>query len=414
MKQLSTLILISAILILNTSCNQKGTGHKPEVIEYSTILKEEGIFLGWPANNGVWIWENGEIMVGFTRGKFDYNATGHNIAPPPHENMLARSLDGGHTWQVINPEGFVWTGRGDTTRIALKYLTEPLDFMNSDFAMRIVGTGYHGSDVPEGGFLYSYDRGNTWEGPFALQGLAEVEELKDKHFTSRTQYFPENSHSALMFFSARDTSGLSGTDRVFLARTIDGGLSFEFISWIADDSDPNYERIPYKRAVMPSAARLSSGKFVVALRRRDFAHHYIETIPGRSPWIDIFASNDNGVTWEFLSRAAETGQEGNGNPPALLKLSDGRLCIAYGNRGHKPSIIARLSSDEGKTWGPEFVLREGSYSDIGYPQMIQNKDGKVVTIYYWTKTETDVNYIEAAIWDPGINWDKPLNISISK
>ena len=53
MKQLSTLILLSAILILNTSCNQKGTGHKPEVIEYSTILKEEGIFLGWPANNGV-------------------------------------------------------------------------------------------------------------------------------------------------------------------------------------------------------------------------------------------------------------------------------------------------------------------------------------------------------------------------
>lgn len=206
------------------------------------------MFQGWPANNGVWIWEDGEILVGFTRGRFHFNPDGHNIAPPPHENMLDRSLDGGHTWNVIQPEGFIWTGRGDTTRVALKKLTRPLNFLDSNFAMRIIGTGYHGSDVPEGGFLFSYDQGNTWEGPFAIQGFADEVELKDKHITSRTRYLPESNSTALMFFSAREISGLTGTDRVFTARTTDGGLSFNFVGWIADDSSRTFNRTPYKRA----------------------------------------------------------------------------------------------------------------------------------------------------------------------
>ena len=128
-------------------------------------------------------------------------------------------------------------------------------------------------------------------------------------------------------------------------------------------------------------------------------------------WIDIYASDDNGETWKFLSRAGETGW-GNGNPPAMIHLSDGRLLLAYGNREHR-QVITRFSSDEGGIWGPEIILREGIDQDFGYPRMVQNKDGNIVVIYYCAESPTSEKYIEATIWNPGDadKWGQPIDIS---
>ena len=43
---------------------------EPEIISIVTVHQEDGYYLGWPANNGVWSWDDGEIVVGFTRGPF--------------------------------------------------------------------------------------------------------------------------------------------------------------------------------------------------------------------------------------------------------------------------------------------------------------------------------------------------------
>jgi len=95
------------------------------------------------------------------------------------------------------------------------------------------------------------------------------------------------------------------------------------------------------------------------------------------------------------------------NPPAMIRLKDGRLGLAYGYRtagyGIRGSEIrARLSDDDGSTWGREIVLRNGGGNwDIGYPRMVQTPDGKLVTIYYFNDDTASERYIEAAIWDPG-------------
>ena len=86
----------------------------------------------------------------------------------------------------------------------------------------------------------------------------------------------------------------------------------------------------------------------------------------------------------------------------LNKLDDGRLCLTYGFRAYPYSVRARLSSDNGKTWGPQIVLRaDGQDRDIGYVRSVQRPDGKMVTTYYistrWTGGE---RYIGATIWDP--------------
>jgi len=95
----------------------------------------------------------------------------------------------------------------------------------------------------------------------------------------------------------------------------------------------------------------------------------------------------------------------------MIQLSDGRLLLVYGNREHR-QLRARFSSDEGRLWGPEIVLREGEEQDFGYPRLIQNKDGNIITFYYWAESLTSEKYIAATIWHPGDNdkLDKPIKL----
>jgi len=91
----------------------------------------------------------------------------------------------------------------------------------------------------------------------------------------------------------------------------------------------------------------------------------------------------------------------NGNPPSIIRLDDGRLAVTYGFRGRPTALCARLSSDEGKSWGRPVILRRGSRNwDFGYSRSLQRPDGKVITVYYWATPEHRNQYIAATIWDP--------------
>ena len=78
----------------------------PRVIKHVTVFQETGRFAGWPANHGAWSWGN-EMLVGFEVGYF------HQISKDEHaidydrpaEHVVARSLNGGETWQIEKPEG---------------------------------------------------------------------------------------------------------------------------------------------------------------------------------------------------------------------------------------------------------------------------------------------------------------------
>ena len=75
-----------------------------ENVENVDVYKEPGRFGGWPANHGIWSWGE-EILVGFGRGYFkDLGLRRHAIdRERPEEHLLARSLDGGHTWTIEDP-----------------------------------------------------------------------------------------------------------------------------------------------------------------------------------------------------------------------------------------------------------------------------------------------------------------------
>lgn len=370
--------LLAGLLISNmVGCSSPDTSNSRD-IKYITVASEKGRFLGWPANNGMWKWDNGqEILVGFTNGNFE-EQSGHNIGDEQLTN-LARSKDGGQTWVREDPENFV----GDTGEV--KPSPGDIHFGHPDFALRVAANGYHGTKDKKGRFFISYDRGKNWEGPYRFNDLNGDKNLEGMQITSRTNYRVTGENAIQIFMSARkkDIEFGNRLDKPFIAESTDGGKSFQFAGWVVPWTD-DY------RAVMPSVVETNNGKLVMALRRRNPRNDE------QSCWIDAFVSDDNGQNWSFLSKIGDTGLN-NGNPPGLAVLKDGRLACAYANRSLSQFLL-RFSEDGGSTWGKEIIVRDNPHTyDMGYPQLLQNDQGQLVALYYIATEERQQSYIEAAI-----------------
>jgi hypothetical protein len=346
------------------------------------VYYEPGRFGGWPANHGIWSWGN-EILVGYSRGYYrDLGPTRHHIdRDKPEQFWLARSKDGGLTWALMHPaeKGFL-IPRGEflhgteTPGQALPKITDlqkPMDFTHPDFVLTFrMENVYAGTSR----FEYSYDRGKTWSGPYRLPNLGTP------GTAARTDYIVNGKRDAFVFITVGKSNRREG--RPLCARTSDGGLTWQRLSWIGPE--------PAGFAIMPSTVRISDTELLTTLRRRE----------GTIRWISAWRSQDNARTWTQEKHPVE--YLGEGNPPMLNKLKDGRLCLTYGFRAYPYSIRARLSTDDGRTWGPQIVLRDdGRDRDIGYVRTVQRPDGRLVTIYYISDEETGPErYIGATIWDP--------------
>lgn len=350
---------------------------------HAVVFHDPAVFAAWPANGGRWAWGD-EVAVAFVTGKYEPRP-GHNVVPP-YTNRLARTTDGGETWAVEVPKGFYQTG--DKPRP----LTDPIDFAADGLAVRVVAEGYQGGAGPGGQVLsVSTDRGRTWAGPFTLPKLIPDDKAGGRtEVTHRTDYLPLGHDECLLMGSAR-FPGKSGTDRAFAAKLTDGGRSAEFLGWVVPPETPN-------RLLMPAT---------VVLPQRGqplFTAVRVRQTPADVNRIDGYTSADEGKTWRPAGKVGDTGA-GNGNPPAVIVLADGRLCCAYGDRTRQ-KLYARLSGDGGKTWGEEVVLRNGyapdagGEVDFGYPRLFQRKDGAVVCVYYWADKDRPTNHIAATTWTP--------------
>jgi len=114
--------------------------------------------------------------------------------------------------------------------------------------------------------------------------------------------------------------------------------------------------------------RLREGRMLAACRTQADGH------------LDLFLSEDEGATWQYKGMVALAGQI----PSHLCRLADGRVLLVFGIRNEGlHGVGARLSSDEGETWGRPLLLAEfGGAPDCGYPASVQLEDGTIVTAYY--------------------------------
>ena len=372
---------IARLLLAAVFTAAAGAAEKPPVRDLSGEAKHvvaaarPGFFCGWPANEGIWAWGN-EILVGFYLAPYRYNPKGHSVdGSKPGVDAFARSLDGGETWsfepasydsRAVSSDGCeTWSYDKEA-----KKLTRPLDFSRPGFAMKL-----------RNGRMYcSYDRGRSWGGSFRLR----VEGI-DRPLRARTDYIVEGAGQAKIFLPTLKSDGASG--RSLMAETTDGGQSFHFVGWLAPEPETPKENSKHSFSIMPSTVKLPDGTLVTALRERR----------GRKKWIEIRRSVDGGRTWESLSIPSRMAW----NPPSLIRLADGRLCLTYGDRCKPYSIRARLSGDGGRSWGPVLILRRDAASwDMGYVRSVQRPDGKIVTLYYHTTAEHPEQFIAGTVWQP--------------
>jgi hypothetical protein len=368
-------------------------------MEHITIYREPGRYAGWPANYGIWAWGD-EIVVGFTVGYHDpaggFHARDRNRLFHP---MQARSLDGGRSWAVGPTACRTPGGRGlsaDEHVVpdlwALAAIEQGLpdapapcpgggglsadDFTHPDFALMCGRTGLKTGS--QSWFYTSTDRARTWQGPFSLPMFGFV------GTSARTDYLVSGPSTCTLMLTGVKANGEEG--RVFCARTTDGGQTWSLRSLVGPE--------PSGYAIMPASVRLSPTRILCAVR---CAERATADIPGRA-WIDLYASDDDAATWQYVTRPMpDTGF--GGNPPTLTKLLDGRLCMTYGYRAQPFGIRARLSSDGGQTWDQEVVLRDdGGSHDLGYPRTIQRPDGTIVTVYYFNDRLAGEGYIAATLW----------------
>ena len=355
-------------LIAVAALNAAGVPSAKNVVVY----KVPGRYAGWPANHGIWNWGN-EILVGFESGHFKVNKSIHAVDySQKEEHLLARSKDGGETWTIEKPLSLLPPPGGKMAGVPTedggKEVTDnttAIDFKNPGFAMTV---RMFDKDIGPSRFYYSYDRGKNWRGPY------RVPDFGTKGIAARTDYIVDGPRTMTMFVTAALESGREG--RVLCLRTTDGGVKWNQVGWVSVP-DNGF-------SIMPSSLRVSKNTLLSAIRRAS----------GKDYFIELARSDDNGVTWRNVSRITAEVTGNSGNPPSMVRLKDGRLCVTYGHRAEPYSIRARISGDDGVTWGDELILRkDGGDRDLGYTRTVVRPDGKLVTVYYFNDSRETERYI---------------------
>lgn len=373
-------------LLLLASCESNGDSYESsEAIHHVKVYHEDGQFAGWPANNGIWNW-NDEILVGFVQADH-MEKSGHTYDVSTSHYKYARSYDGGMTWEIedANEGGqTAWTYQNQVRdkSVEPEMLTESMDFSNPNFVITFSRiTNHTGPSI----YYYSNDRGKQWEGPYKLPNL------DTPGIATRTDYIIEGSRELNAFVTVAKSNEKEG--RVAMFKTEDGGITWERKSWLGPE--------PKGFEIMSSTIRISDDEILSIIRGRE--------VNPRRDYLKAYRSTDNGETWQDINDpVVDTGA--GGSPPALIKMNDGRLALAYAFRSQFGSrICLRMSDDNGESWSHEIPIRtgDGATADIGYPRMIQREDGKLVIIYYWNhalqEEAAPYRFIAASIVDPD-NW----------
>jgi Neuraminidase (sialidase) len=197
-----------------------------------------------------------------------------------------------------------------------------------------------GKSWTQGGFVMPAVPGFSWHVPFGDIQLAANGDLIAGTYA----------------FTFDPTARGHREGHVYAARSRDGGRTWsEFAPVVKDQHCEG------------AIVHLGGGRWLNAARRF------------RDRDLDVFASDDDAMTWRHVGVLDVTPV----SSAHLLKLSDGRVLLTYGNRAEgNRGIDARSSRDGGKTWSSPQRLIALDTGDCGYPDAVELPGGHVMVAYY--------------------------------
>jgi hypothetical protein len=235
-------------------------------------------------------------------------------------------------------------------------------------------------------------------------------------------------------------SSLSGTADVFLAKSSDGGSSFEkpvvisdttklaafpqvsvsdnhvYFAWL-EKSDNNSTNIVFAK----SDDKASSANIPLYLTHNLVGNSGIPKLvaTGNQVYLawednskgnyDVFLSksDDYGASFHLpIDMSTSTGQSGT---PEIIISKDNVYTVWMDNSSGNYDILFAKSTDGGKSFGTPVNISH-QHADSGYPQFAVNGNNIYVT---WTQTITSTNYdiFFAKSTNNGDTFDAPINIS---
>jgi hypothetical protein len=142
-------------------------------------------------------------------------------------------------------------------------------------------------------------------------------------------------------------------------------------------------------------------------------------VEGLKNAITLCVSKDSGKTWTRPVPITGKGSDVWGKvddsdvaykityrAPWPILLKDGRILVVFTRRKMPAGIGGIISSDQGKTWSKEFIIRDGAkWWDLGYPVGTQLADGRIFVAYYFNKQDGNnqggTRYIESSTFRIG-------------
>lgn len=333
--------------------------YKPEEMEHVTIYRNDNEFCSWPFNAGLWNIGGGHVLVGFMNIACDYSVPGnrnHDRVETFGRVAAVRTRDGGRTWSEP-----VTIANNVELADRLKYgkpeeYAQPLDVSNPNTLLSCWSTPNSADPQAKAWFKWSEDAGETW-GPAVLLPACGI-----PRFQGRPSYLVRPDGVILLFLTARPHN--NNHDRPVVYASYDGGRHWALMSMMPNSSE--------YRMICPSPVLLADGSIIAAVRCKP-------SLEGA--WDEVYASEDGGRTWRFVSRIND-----HGDTVHLSLLADGRLFCVYGYRRPPYGVRARISEDRGRTWGAEMILRDdGGHYDLGYPRAAEIEPGRILAAYYFNE-----------------------------
>lgn len=366
----------------------RGASPQAKIIETKVISQQADLYHGWPT---VVRRQNGELWLTWSGGRESHVC-------PFGQLCAMTSRDEGKSWtfpRVLldsatddRDSGVLETTKGTLLATTFTSLAYEDSFKKATMMAEHTDKGWVSKTMPPERFARwkaAHDRLNDDERKAELGEWIIRSTDGGRTWSPRIRTIVNSPHGPIQLKDGRllyaGKQLWTGEKKVGVAESKNDGLTWQWLAEIptrpGDDATKSYHEL--------HAVEASDGTLIAQIRNHN-ANNAGETLQTES--------KDGGKTWTIPHSIGVWGL-----PSHLLRLRDGRLLMTYGHRRKPFGNQARLSTDNGQTWGEAMIISgDGIGGDLGYPSTVELGDGTLLTVWYEKMKDLPHAVLRQATW----------------